>query len=188
MVSKLKKTALLIITSVCFQLVQAQVFFTKNGYVSFYSHTAIEEIKAENFEVVSFLDAAKGETRFQLLIKGFQFPKATMQQHFNSAAYMDSDKYPKSEFKGIITNSRSINFKKDGTYNAEVEGDLTIHGVTKKIKEKGTITIKGGLPTVQAVFPVKRSDFNITTPAFSAAKIAEEIEVTLKCEYEPYRS
>jgi len=169
------------------QVARAQIFFTKSASVSFFSHTAVEDIKADNFEAVSFLDAAKGEFRFQVLIKGFQFPKASMQNHFNSATYMDSDQFPKAEFKGTILNLKAVNFKKDGTYKVEVEGDMTMHGVTKKVKHSGTIIIKEGKPGANAVFMLKRSDFNIKTPAFSAAKIAEEIEVTVKSDYEPYK-
>jgi len=98
----------------------AQVWFTKTGAVSFFSHTSIEDIKAENNEVVSFIDGAKGEFRFQLLIKGFRFPKASMQDHFNDANYMNSDQFPKAEFKGSIVNTKAVDFKKDGTYKVEV--------------------------------------------------------------------
>lgn len=183
----MKRSILAIVAAMFVQLATAQVYFTKNGYITFFSHTSIEDIKAENFEAVSFLDAGKGELRFQVLIKGFQFPKAAMQEHFNTPAYMDSDKFPKSEFKGSIVNMKAVDFKKDGTYNVEVTGDLTMHGITKTTKQKGTITIKNGKPAVNAVFKVKRSDYNITTPGFTAAKIADEIEVTVKCEYEPYK-
>jgi polyisoprenoid-binding protein YceI len=184
----MKKVVLVLLTVLFAHLVKAQVFFTKNGYITFYSHTSIEDIKAENFEAVSFLDAGKGDFRFQVLIKGFQFPKASMQGHFNTPAYMDSDQFPKSEFKGGITNIQSVDFKKDGVYNVDVTGDLTMHGITKKTTQKGTITIKNGKPSANAVFKVKRSDYNITTPGFTAAKIADEIEVTVKCDYEPYKN
>lgn len=167
-------------------MAQAQVWFTKTGTVSFFSHTAVEDIQATNSEAVSFIDAAKGEFRFQVLIKGFRFPKAAMQDHFNDANYMDSDQFPKADFKGTLTNPAAVNFKKDGVYKVEVQGTMTMHGQTKAIKVPGTITIKNGVPTVDAVFNVKRSDFGIRVPNFSAAKIAEEIEVTVKCVYEPY--
>ena len=184
----MKKTLLALATVLLVNIATAQVFFTKNGYITFFSHTSVEDIKAENFEAVSFLDATKGDFRFQVLIKGFQFPKASMQGHFNTPAYMDSDQFPKSEFKGTITNIKAVDFKKDGVYNVEVTGDLTMHGITKKTTQKGTITIKNGKPSANAVFKVKRSDYNITTPGFTAAKIADEIEVTVKCDYEPYKS
>ena len=47
-------------------------------------------------------------------------------------------KYPKAKLKAKITNIDEIDFAKDGTYNATVEGELTIKGITNKINEKGT--------------------------------------------------
>jgi polyisoprenoid-binding protein YceI len=182
----IKKILVLILAIASVQVATAQVWFTKTGVISIYSHTEVEDIKANNFEVVSFLDAAKGELRFQLLIKGFQFPKAAMQQHFNSEAYMNSDQFPKSEFKGSIDNLSAINFSKDGNYAVTVSGDLTMHGVTKKIKQGGTISVKAGKISANTVFNVKRTDFDITVPKFNAAKIADEIQVTVKCDYAPY--
>lgn len=164
----------------------AQVWFTKTGVISIYSHTEVEDIKASNYEVVSFIDAAKGEVRFQLLVKGFQFPKAAMQGHFNSEAYMDSDQFPKSEFKGTIDNLTAVNFSKDGSYAVTVTGDLSMHGITKKIKQGGTITVKAGKISANTVFNVKRTDYGITVPKFNAAKIADDIQVTVKCDFAPY--
>ncbi len=183
----MKKLATVIAACLLVQIAVGQVFFTKTGYISFYSHTSVEDIKAENFEVLGFINSATGEISFQLLVKGFQFPKATMQEHFNSPAYMDSDKFPQASFKGTITNLKAVNFKKDGVYNLTVQGELTLHGVTKKITEKGSLTIKDGSISSACVFSVSRSDFNISTPAFTAAKIANDIEVNVKCNYQPYK-
>ena len=63
-----------------------------------------------------------------------------MQEHFNEN-YIESDKYPKSDFKGAIVNSADINFKKNGTYDAKAKGKLTIHGVTKDIEADGKIIV-----------------------------------------------
>ncbi len=183
----MKKLATLALAIVFSQQIFAQVWFTKTGAISFFSHTSVEDIKAVNNEAVSFIDAAKGEFRFQVLIKGFKFPKASMQDHFNGDNYMASDKFPKAEFKGLIAKGSAVNFKKDGVYKVEVDGQMTMHGATAPIKVPGTVTIKNGVPTVDAVFMVNRLDFGIKVPSFTAAKIAESIEVTVKCQYELYK-
>jgi len=46
---------------------------------------------------------------FQVLNTGFKFDKALMQEHFNEN-YMESTKYPKASFKGIITDPSKFNF------------------------------------------------------------------------------
>jgi polyisoprenoid-binding protein YceI len=135
--------------------VNAQKFMTKNGYIGFYSHTPMEDIKADNNQVVGALDITSGEIVFQALIKSFHFDRALMEEHFNEN-YMESDKFPKSVFKGKIANFSAVDFSKNGTYDVTVEGDLTIHDVTNKISTKGTIeVVSGGINA--------SSKFNIVT-------------------------
>ena len=62
-----------------------------------------------------------------------------MQQHFNED-YMESGKYPKSTFKGKITNINKVNFQKDGTYPVKLKGMLEIHGVKKEIETPGEVS------------------------------------------------
>jgi len=166
------------------QVVQAQKLVSKNSHIWFTAGTSLEDIEGHNRLVVSILDPATGDLAFNLLVKSFDFKAALLQEHFNEN-YMESDKYPKSSFKGKITNAGSINFKKDGMYPAEVSGDLTIHNVTKPVTTKGTIEVKGGTVTAKAEFFVKPSDYSITIPAVVGDKIAKEVEITVDASYSP---
>src|ERR1039458_3627063 len=119
---------------------QGKVYLTHTGHVWFYSHTPMEDIEGHNYQVGANLNSSTGDMAFSMLIKGFEFRRALMQEHFNEN-YMESDKYPKSTFKGKISNFSSINFDKNGTYKATVTGDLMMHGITKDISAAGTITV-----------------------------------------------
>jgi len=163
-------------------LATAQKYVTKNGHVWFYSHTSMEEIEAHNHQVVSTLDVATGDIAFAMLVKAFEFKAALMQEHFNEN-YMESDKIPKAIFKGKITNLDKINFKKDGSYPAEVTGSLTIHGVTKTITTKGTIEVKGTVITSKAKFTVVPKVYDIKIPSLVENKIAKEVEINLETAY-----
>ena len=92
------------------------------------------------------LDAATGRLECSVLIKGFQFEKALMQDHFNEN-YMESHKFPKGVFKGTITNMQDIHLKKDGTYTVVVKGDLPLKlwfriSISKFRKSSGIILLK----------------------------------------------
>ena len=78
-------------------------YITKEGYISFFSHTIVEDIKADNFQVLSVIDTKNGDIAIQLLMKSFIFKKALMQEHFNDS-YVESYKYPKGTFRGKIEN------------------------------------------------------------------------------------
>jgi hypothetical protein len=178
----MKKIIIVLLVLISFQLASAQKMVSKTGHVWFYSHTAVEDIEAHNRQVVSILDPSTAILQFNLLIKAFEFEKSLMQEHFNEN-YMESDVYPKASFNGKITNIDKIDFKKDGTYPAEVSGDLTIHGVTKAVVTQGTITVSGTSVTARAKFTVSPKDYNIAIPDVVEEKIAKSLDVNVDVTY-----
>ena len=164
--------------------VNAQKYMTKNGYIGFFSHTPMEDIKGDNNQVASVLDISTGDMVFQVLIKSFHFDRALMEEHFNEN-YMESDKFPKGTFKGKITNLPSVNFSKNGTYDVTVEGELTLHDVTNKLNTKGTIEVgKGGI-NANSKFYISPEDYKINIPGVVREKINENLEVTVTIKYAP---
>jgi hypothetical protein len=159
----------------------AQRMYTKNGLISFFSSTKMEDIKADNNQVLCVLNTQTGELQFSLLNKGFHFPKALMEEHFNEN-YIESNKFPKSTFKGTMADITKIDLTKDGSYPVTVKGDLQIHGVTKTVTSAGTISIKGGKLTTASKFMVKLADYNISIPGTVKSNISESIEITVKCD------
>lgn len=175
----MNRTLLLTALLICFGTgLHAQKYFTKNGHISFFSKTSLENIKADNNQVINVLNIQTGEIQFSLIVRNFHFAKSLMEVHFNEN-YMESSKYPNAGFKGIITNLKDIYFNNDGIYNASVTGDMTIHGVVKKINITGTITVTGGKISLSAKFFIKLSDYNISIPKLVIDKVAEAVEVTV---------
>ena len=174
----------ILMAMLCLQYTKAQdIFITRQGQVSFFGKTPMENIDAVNNEVSSVFNIQTGEIGFAILIKGFHFERALMEEHFNEN-YMESDKIPKCSFKGKISNLAAVNFSKDGSYGVTVEGEMTVHGVTQKITVPGTVIIKMGLPQVQAKFKLAPKDYNIKIPSLVADKIAESMNVSVDCKYE----
>ena len=162
------------------QTAHAQKLYTKNGLISFFSSTPMEDIKAENNQVLSVLNTQTGELQFSLLNKGFHFAKALMEEHFNEN-YMESNKFPKSTFKGTVADIAKVTVDKDGTYAVTVSGDLSMHGVTKAITASGSIIVKGGKATLSSKFKAKLADYNISIPSAVKSNISESIEITVNC-------
>lgn len=159
---------------------------SKKGHISFFSHTPVEDITANNYKVVSTLNTSSGEVVFSVPMQSFEFEKAKMQQHYNSPKFLDTKTFPKAKFKGNISNLSDIDFSKDGTYNVNVSGELTIHGITKPVSEKGTIKVKGNKVFVDTKMNITLADYEI---AFESGKpstnIAKTIDVTVKAEFDP---
>jgi polyisoprenoid-binding protein YceI len=162
----------------------AQIYLTRNGNISFSSHTPLEDVNAENNEVASTLNTATGAIEFKAAIQSFHFKKTAMEQHFGGEDYMAAGKYPKASFSGKIADLSSVNFEKDGTYKVTVEGNLTIRDVTKPISVNGTITVKNGTIAAQSNFNVNRKEYHVIGEAFVQKKIEDEIHISVNCQYE----
>ncbi len=183
----MKKLAVLfIMITLVFQYGNAQCYLTKTGQISFFSDSPMEKIEAHNNQVNSVLDTKTGDFVFKVLMKSFVFEKALMQEHFNEN-YVESDEFPNATFVGKVTNMDAIDFSKPGTYDATVEGKLTIHGQTQPVVTNGTFEVKQDGIDGKSVFFVKLVDYNISIPGAVAGKIAEEIEVTVDVQLKPFK-
>ncbi|MEO6683036.1 MAG: YceI family protein [Ginsengibacter sp.] len=160
-----------------------QIFYTKNGSISFFSKTIVEDIDAKNNQVISVINFQTGTIQFSLLNNGFRFPKAKMEEDFK-ANYMETDKYPRSTFKGVISDISNVNFSKDDAYKVNVKGSLSIHGVTKEIEVPGVIIVKNGTISAQTEFNVLVEDYKISVPSIVSNKIARSIQIIVNCHYE----
>lgn len=159
--------------------------FTRDAKVTFFSDAPMEDIEAVNTKGTSVIDESTGAMEFAVLMKGFQFEKALMQEHFNEN-YVESNTYPKATFKGKITDMSKVNLKKDGTYQVTVKGEMTLHGVTKPMEAPATVTVKNGHITHgDAKFNIRLADYNIKRPDMMTEKIAETVQITVNADYQP---
>jgi polyisoprenoid-binding protein YceI len=181
----MKKTilvmALAVLTTVTFAQKKRS---TTSATINFDATTSLDNLpKAENKTVVAALNTKNGTVAFESVIKNFTFGNPKIQEHFNSAGWMDSDKFPKATFKGKITNLSAVNFKADGTYTATVEGNLTLHGVTKPVTTTATIKVNGQTISSTSDFAIKVADYGINGPAIGAGKVSTDPKITVAAEF-----
>jgi hypothetical protein len=160
-----------------------RVYSTKSAQIKFLSSTATEDIEATNNQVVSKLTDKTGQLIFSLLIKGFVFENAMMQEHFNGNEYMQSDKYPKAEFRGFIVGMNTVDLGKDGGYPVMVSGTLTIKGIEKPVKAAGLILVEKHKITAESSFKIRLQDYGITGKDIGTV-IASNIEIKVTAKYE----
>jgi len=183
------KKGILIIAAVALSLfASAQTkYFTRNGRVFFNASSPLEKIEAINDKSTSVLDLSTGQIEFGVLVKAFLFERALMQEHFNEN-YMESDKFPKAMFKGMIADVASIDRTKDGTYPVKISGQLTIHGVTKDVQTTAVFTVKNGALSATSDFKIETADYNIEIPGLVKDKIAKTISINVQSIYEPLKA
>ena len=174
----MKKIFLSVTLFTSLALLAQDKMITKTGKITFEASVpAFEEVKAKNDGVTCVLNSKTGEIASLALMKGFRFKLALMEEHFNEN-YMESSQYPKATFKGKVLNfSASKLSSTKSTY--DLEGDLTIHGVTKKIKTKINLSLNSGNITATSNFTVKAEDYKIEIPGLVKDKFAENIKITI---------
>lgn len=153
-------------------------------HIKFFSTTPAEDIEANNYTAVSTIDKATGKFVFSVPMQGFEFPKAKMQKHFNQKKFLHTKEYPKAKYVGNITNLSDIDFDSDGTYTANVKGDMTIRGVTNSVTEDATIKVSGGKVSLETKFDITLADYGIEfEKGKPSSNIADKVEVTAKAKY-----
>lgn len=86
----------------------------------------------------------------------------------NMLYYTDALDFPEVVFK-----STQANVDRDSVF---IEGDLTFHGITKKIKTSAYIQLDKN-PTVNGSFRIKLSDFNVRRPSLMFIQIKDEVRI-----------
>lgn len=169
----------LIVSSALF----SQKMITRSGEIKFEaSMPSFEEIAAKNNTASCLFDAGTGEIAVLALVKAFRFKIPLMEEHFNEN-YIESDKFPKATFKGKVANFAVAKVTSaKATY--DLEGELTLHGINKKVKSKITFLQSGEKLIATAAFKIKTADYNIKIPSLVKNKIAETVAIDLKFDLE----
>lgn len=168
---------LLFILTCASPVVNAQRYVSRLMNIRFESVTPLETIRAENKNGVLLLDLNSGKVEAAVLIKGFLFRKALMQQHFNDS-YMESDKFPKATFSGQF-DPGTVSLQKSGKQTVVVSGRITIHGVEQPHTCTVLLEFKNNDCQALASFQIKPEDFSISIPALVRNNINKELIIEL---------
>ena len=154
-------------------------YSTKNGTIVFEASVpSFEEVKAKNENVSAILNVETGDFASLVLINGFRFKVALMEEHFNEN-YMESSKFPKAILKGKLKDFSTSKLSEE-LNQYTLEGTITIHGVTKPIETVVSISRKGDALSLESNFILNPTDFNIEIPKIVSNKIADEVNVNAK--------
>lgn len=159
-------------------------FFTRAGQISFTSKGVLETIRAQNKTVTCVLDAKSGQLQFSVIMRGFEFKKALMQEHFNEN-YVESDKFPHADFKGQISSMPLPDLTKDGNYPVMVKGKLTIHGITQDVTADGSLTVKAQAIQAESAFTILLSDYKIKIPSLVKNNLSNTVNIAVVCALQP---
>ncbi|BDD06819.1 YceI family protein [Aureibacter tunicatorum] len=158
--------------------VNAQLYLTKTGLTKFKASVeAFEPVEAENHSSTAILNSSTGEVAGLLFLGGFEFEIALMQEHFNEN-FMESDKYPKASFKGVI---EGFDFSKLEAKESDfiMNGTVTVRGIERSIKTVVYLSKIEQEVYVKSKFVLFPEEFDIDIPHIVRNKIAESVIVDI---------
>lgn len=97
--------------------------------------------------------------------------KEKLTKHLKSPDFFDVGKFPTATF-------RSTEIEKDGAGHT-ISGDLTLHGVTKRISFPATISATDSEVSANAEFSINRQDFGIAYPGMPDDLIRDLVVIKL---------
>lgn len=176
----MKKIILLFLFLITNTAVAQEKMITDRGIINFEASVPFfEEVKAINEKTACVLITKTGEITCLVYIKKFQFERSLMQEHFNTN-YLESDRYPKAIFKGIIEKFDLKNIDSN-TKEYQIKGKMTIHGKSKKITISSTIKKVGEGIELISNFPLNTDDFGIEIPYIVRSKISKNVNTQIAC-------
>ncbi|WP_298516375.1 YceI family protein [uncultured Kordia sp.] len=161
---------------------QTSEFIERQGQVTFFSYTSVENIQATNNQVLSLFNPESQEIAVKILMRAFVFKKTLMREHFNES-YIESDLYPNAIFNGKI-----IGFDPSDSepQTRIIQGEFTLKNVTKAIDIKANITKTNDGYTIKGSLDVMIDDYNIKVPPLLSPNISKKIEVMFNFNCAPY--
>lgn len=172
---KLFLVQLLLLTTISFA---QDKIITKNGKVTFEASVpAFEEVKAKNEGVTCVINTKTGEIASLILVKGFRFKTALMEEHFNEN-YIESSKFPKATFKGKIENFDVTKLTANGK-DFTIKGKLELHGKSKDISVTVNIKKTADGVSLNSDFFINTDDYDIDIPSVVSKKVSKKVAVKL---------
>lgn len=181
----MKNFTLLILFFILFPTTNAQNKFSSSSCVIYFEASVplFEAVEAKNDDVSCTFEPNKSEIAFTAIIKKFKFKRDLMKEHFNNN-YLESDRYNKATFKGIIENF-DLSALDENEKDFLIKGKLTIHGKTQKIAVNAKIKKRGNGIQINSAFTLNTDDYNIEIPNIVIAKISKKVNTQLECVLTP---
>jgi len=176
----MKKFTLLALFFVLHPVIAQEKLSTKKCIIYFEASVPLfEAVEAKNDSVDCTLIPDKSQITFTAIIKNFQFKRDLMKEHFNSN-YMESDRYSKAVFKGIIEKF-DLKIVTETEKDFQMKGKLTIHGQTRIISVNAKIKKVGNGIQINSHFILNTDDFKIEIPNIVVAKISKTVNTKINC-------
>ena len=168
--------------------VQAAEFVVKPGKpneVVFTSKAASESFQGRTDQMSGSIVVDPGQVgdsvavRIEVDLKSLSTGIGKRDQHMREN-HLETGKYPKATFYGVTVKGGSGPLVAGTPSKLEVEGNFTLHGVTRRLRTTVEVLLKDAHTLeFKAAFTVPLADYKIDRPKFLFLKLGEVQELTV---------
>lgn len=151
------------------------------SWVGFHLEDTIEEIDADTKKVFGTIDAdpANLATATVTLTVDTASLDSGMKMRDDDMrdTYLETNKYPTATFKSTAV-SGAASVAPGQSADLKVAGDLTLHGVTRRIVVPVHLTLESPKRAhLTSKFTIRMTDYNVTVPQKLVLSVANEVDV-----------
>ncbi len=90
---------------------------------------------------------------------------------------LETEKFPEIAFRSTRVEARA---NADGSYQARIAGELTLHGVTREVSFTADVAVENGRLRARGRFPLLQTDYKITPVSIfgGTVRVKDEVEIT----------
>lgn len=141
--------------------VAQDVLVTRTAHIHVKSKNSVKNVEADNYQMRGQIDPLTGKVEFVGLLKSFEFKLGALDQAFNHDK-VNLTQFPRITYDGSITNLKSINFAKPGTYDVNIKGTLYIWDEKRVTSAKGKLIVNpDGSVRAESVFDITIEEKNV---------------------------
>lgn len=173
-----KRAAILIIFLLISSSVNAQSFMTEEGDVEFTSSVPLHTFTGTSSQLKGLIDFDENLVDFYIDLQTLDTGNGRRDRDMYST--LNVEDHPFAEFTGKLTSD--FDQDSDSAQKVTVEGDFTVHGVTREISVDGELSLNGDVLKLSAGWVINITDYNIEPPGILFYKVDEEMDIKIEAE------
>lgn len=168
---------------ICFQPQQlwGQAYMTKSGHAEFDSSVPLHSFTGKSDHLVGKINLDDSTVDFYLDVNTLE--TGISKRDKDMLETLEAEEYPFAEFFGKLKSP--FDPDKEGAQKVTVDGEFTVHGVTKEISVEGTLeNLSEGLQ-LDAAWTLNMENYNIEPPGILFYRVSEEIDIRINALLKP---
>lgn len=126
-------------------------------------------------EVLLGADPSSSQVRLTIEMNSVLSDNAKLTSHLQSADFFDAARFPEATFTSTAITAGGA----DGATHT-IQGNLTLHGVTKSVAFPATVTAADRAVSLKAAFSIDRKAFGLTYPGKADDLIKDHVDLFLR--------